>query len=128
MMAVADRHLWFTRDRAHVVETGDVRARFLFAPTGTQISDADMERLGLSEKDGKIVLPVGTLVAVGGAPETDSRPAPGDAPDPSAIVVGVDPENPRHRELVANTVREYQERTSEPPAPRKRGRPRKNAE
>lgn len=82
-MPVADRHLWYTRDRASVVESGDLAARFLFAPTGTMVSPEDMARLGLEERDGKIVIhtAVGTTAVLdGGASATDSRPAADDSP------------------------------------------------
>ncbi len=84
-MAIADRHLWYTKDRAQVVEAGDLRAAFLFAPTGTQVSDADMERLGLSVVDGKIAVVLPEAAAVGPTPAAGgtSEPDPSDvAPSP----------------------------------------------
>lgn len=49
-----DRRLWLTEDRNHVVEDGDVRARFLLAAgPGATMDRADAERLGLIHQQAK---------------------------------------------------------------------------
>ncbi|MFW6079537.1 MAG: hypothetical protein ACODAE_07950 [Gemmatimonadota bacterium] len=54
----ADRRLYLTADKAHVVEEGDPDAAFLLAAPGRRIRAADAERLGLSaDDDGRIVVP-----------------------------------------------------------------------
>lgn len=67
-MIVADRRLWLTADKARVVEDGDPAAAFLLAAPGTEISAGEVERLRLSAKDGKVVLP-------GGEQVTEEKPA-----------------------------------------------------
>jgi len=64
---VADRYLWLTADRAQVVEDGDPAAAFLLASPGTEIQAGEVERLKLSAKDGKVVLP-------GGEPAGEEKP------------------------------------------------------
>lgn len=64
-MIVADRRLWLTADKVRVVEDGDPAAAFLLASPGTEIPVDEAERLGLTEKDGKVVLP-GAEQAKGG--------------------------------------------------------------
>lgn len=58
-MIVADRRLWLTADRSRVVEDGDPSAAFLLAAPGTEIPVDEAARLGLAEKDGKVVIPGG---------------------------------------------------------------------
>lgn len=53
----ADRRLWLTAAKDQVVEDGDVRAAFLFAPPGGEILSAEAARYGLTEHDGRVVLP-----------------------------------------------------------------------
>lgn len=45
-----DRKLWLTADRNTVVEDGDPEAAFLLGNEGTEITDAEAERLGLGDK------------------------------------------------------------------------------
>ncbi len=52
----ADRRLWLTADGSRVVEDGDPEAASLFAAPGRPISADDVERFGLSEQDGKVVI------------------------------------------------------------------------
>lgn len=66
-MIVADRRLWLTADKARVVEDGDPAAAFLLASPGTEIPAGEVERLKLSAKDGKVVLP-------GGEPAGEEKP------------------------------------------------------
>jgi hypothetical protein len=67
--AIADRRLWLTLDRTRVVEEGDPDAAFLLAPPGTVIEPSDVARLGLTARDGRIVLP-------GAAPEKEPEAEP----------------------------------------------------
>lgn len=55
----ADRRLWLTAAKDQVVEDGDVRAAFLFAPPGGEILPAEAARFGLTVTDGRVVLPEG---------------------------------------------------------------------
>ena len=47
---VPDRRLWLTEDRAHVVDDGDPRARFLFAVPGRTIDLGEAIRYGLTKE------------------------------------------------------------------------------
>ena len=57
--ARADRRLWLTASKLEVVEDGDPRAAFLFAPPGEGISAADLARYHLTVIEGRIILPTG---------------------------------------------------------------------
>lgn len=48
-----DRRLYFTSDKARVVEHGEPEAAFLMAAAGHEISDEDAERFGLKERLGQ---------------------------------------------------------------------------
>lgn len=52
-----DRRLYLTPDKSRVVEEGDKAASFLFAVPGQEISEADVEAYGLTQNDGKVVVP-----------------------------------------------------------------------
>lgn len=73
-MIVADRRLWLTADKARVVEDGDPAAAFLLASPGTEIPVDEAERLGLTEKDGKVVLPGAEKAKGGEAAEAVAEP------------------------------------------------------
>ena len=45
---IADQRLFLTADEKRVVPEGDPDAAFLFAAEGSEISDADAEKFGLS--------------------------------------------------------------------------------
>jgi len=60
---VSDRRLYLSRDGARVVEEGSAEAATLFATPETLISQDEVDRLGLSEVDGRIVLPGAEPVA-----------------------------------------------------------------
>lgn len=53
----ADRRLYLTADRAHVVEAGSKDVGVLLAAEGQSIPKAEVERLGLEMEDGKIAYP-----------------------------------------------------------------------
>jgi hypothetical protein len=74
----ADRRLYLAADQQTVVEDGDPRAAFLLATPGTEISEADAKRLGLSEEEGQVtgVLP---LPEAQGTGEMQSSAAQGEA-------------------------------------------------
>lgn len=48
-MMELDRKLWLTADRERVVEDGDSEAAFLLGNVGTEITDAEAQRLGLKQ-------------------------------------------------------------------------------
>jgi hypothetical protein len=52
----ADRRLYLTADRSEVVEEGDSRGAWLLCGAGSQIGAGDVDRYGLSEKGGRIVI------------------------------------------------------------------------
>jgi hypothetical protein len=51
----ADRRLYLTRDEKSVVEEGDASAAFLLAACGSSIPGAEVDRLGLSVVEGRVV-------------------------------------------------------------------------
>lgn len=53
----SDRRLWLTAAKDMVVEDGDPRAAFLFAPTGGEILSQEVLRYDLTMADGRVVLP-----------------------------------------------------------------------
>lgn len=57
MAIVADRRLWLTADRQGVVEEGDPRAAFLLAAPGRRVPASEVERLGIRDEDGDVILP-----------------------------------------------------------------------
>lgn len=52
----SDRRLYLTADKAKVVEEGDLSAAFLLIGKGHVIPAAEVERYGLAERDGRVVL------------------------------------------------------------------------
>jgi hypothetical protein len=52
---IADRRLWLAADKKTVVEDSDPRAAFLLCAPGQTVSQADCDRLGLTDKAGKLV-------------------------------------------------------------------------
>lgn len=48
MFTLTER-LWYTADKTAVVSDGDLKAAFLLGVEGSQISDEEATRLGLSE-------------------------------------------------------------------------------
>lgn len=54
---IADRRLYLAADNETVVEDGDPRAAFLLSGPGGEIPGPEVERLGLTGKDDKIILP-----------------------------------------------------------------------
>lgn len=75
---VADRRLWLTADKSKAVEDGDKQAAFLLATPGTEIPGAQVAQLGLTVKDGCIVLP--SKQAAASPPPQNPTPPPGDTP------------------------------------------------
>lgn len=45
----ADRRLYLTADRKHVVEDGDPKAAFLLLPKGGEMSDGEAKKFGLEK-------------------------------------------------------------------------------
>lgn len=54
---LSDRRLFLSQDKARVVEADDPQAAFLLAGEGCEIMPDDVERFGLSDSDGRVVLP-----------------------------------------------------------------------
>lgn len=52
----ADRRLYLTADRGHVVEEGDPGAAFLLAGAGSEIPASEMARLGLRVEAARVVI------------------------------------------------------------------------
>lgn len=73
----ADRRLFLTADRDRIVEDGDPDAAVLFAPVGEPILSAQIVRYGLTESDGKVVLPGGAVETA----EAAAAPEPGPSTD-----------------------------------------------
>lgn len=76
-----DRRLWLTADKNEVVEDGDPRAAFLLGGAGTEVPDAEAERLGL----------------------TAAKPAP--EPEPAAEEPAVEPAPAKAKKAPANKAR-----------------------
>lgn len=77
---IADRRLYLTADRAHVVEEGAPDAAYLFATPGYVIPAAEADRLGLVLVDGMV-----KVAASAPAPaETPQDPPPPPATEPPA--------------------------------------------
>lgn len=53
---IADRRLYLSADRAHVIEEGENGAAFLLIGRGGTIAPGEVKRLGLTEKDGCVVV------------------------------------------------------------------------
>ncbi len=60
---ISDRRLWLTEDGDQVVEEGDERARFLLVGAGGTVAAAEVERLDLTTKKGRIRYAGGPSVA-----------------------------------------------------------------
>lgn len=74
---IADRRLSLTADRSRVVEADDVKAAFLFATPGTEISKDAVEQYQLAVSDGKVVLKSVEPEAAEPPPdESTAKPAP----------------------------------------------------
>jgi len=69
----ADRRLYLASDEHTLVEHNDVRAAFLLAPVGGAIVGADVERLGLSLVDGRVIQAP--------PPDAESQESPADETD-----------------------------------------------
>lgn len=88
----ADRRLYVTADKSKVVEEGDPTAAYLLAGEGTEIPIEEAERLKLTVKGGKVVIP-GTEKPKaeakpkaedkpkGAQPKVDEKPKAEDKPD-----------------------------------------------
>lgn len=77
---VSDRRLWVTDDKSQVVEDGDTRARCLFATPGTEIPASEVARLGLSMRDGCVVLPGSKKAAKAAKVDEPNNPPVGGPP------------------------------------------------
>lgn len=84
---IADRPIAVTADYSTAVEETDPRAAWQLYATGRHISEADVERYGLAEKDGKVVFggstkaiaaPGGTDGEEEGPPEWPLKTSPAD--------------------------------------------------
>jgi hypothetical protein len=85
---VADRRLYLTRDEKSVVEEGDASAAFLLAASGSAIPGVEVDRLGLSVVEGRVVQASAEIPAAAEAPpaaETkDSQPDDDKQSEPEA--------------------------------------------